>query len=99
LIKGRFVLPFILNSVFKAEEFSQKILHKILLNMGRPTTKPKKLKDGFYIEIRNRNSSNGIKIRRDNEELMLRAVKTYERSKDIVVLGKYINGKMVSNYQ
>jgi hypothetical protein len=64
--------------------------------MGRPPTKAKELRDGFYIEIRNRNSKTGVKIRRDNKDQMLRAVKEYERSKDVIVLGKYENGKAVS---
>ena len=38
--------------------------------MGRPATKPLDLRDGFYIEIRNRGSKTGIKIRRDNEKQM-----------------------------
>jgi hypothetical protein len=42
--------------------------------MGRPPTKAKELRDGFYIEIRNRNSKTGVKIRRDNKDQMLRAV-------------------------
>lgn len=65
--------------------------------MGRPATKPKELRDGFYIEIRNRNSKTGVKIRRDNKDQMLRAVKEYEKSKEVIVLGKYINGKAVKN--
>jgi len=36
--------------------------------MGRPPTRPKKLKDGFYIEIRNKGSKTGIKIRRDTKK-------------------------------
>jgi hypothetical protein len=64
--------------------------------MGRPPTKPKELRDGFYIEIRNRNSKTGVKIRRDNKEQMLRGVKEYEKSKDVIVLGEYKNGKPLS---
>ena len=30
--------------------------------MGRPPTKPKKLRDGFYIEVRNRGANSGIKL-------------------------------------
>jgi hypothetical protein len=30
--------------------------------MGRPATKPIKLKDGYYIEIRNRGANSGIKL-------------------------------------
>ena len=64
--------------------------------MGRPATKPKELRDGYYIEIRNKNSKTGVKIRRDSEELMLMAVKEYENTKDVIVLGKFENGKMVN---
>ena len=65
--------------------------------MGRPSTKMKELRDGFYIEIRNRNSKTGVKIRRDNKDQMIRAVKEYERSKDVIILGQFENGKLVSN--
>lgn len=64
--------------------------------MGRPATKPKDLKNGFYIEIRNKGSKSGIKLRRDTEEQMLEAVKEYERMKDVIVLGEYVNGKPIS---
>ena len=55
--------------------------------MGRPATKPLDLRDGFYIEVRNRGSKTGIKIRRDNKKQMEFAIKEYERTKDIIVLG------------
>lgn len=61
--------------------------------MGRPPTKPLDLRDGFYIEIRNRGSRTGIKIRRDNKKQMEFAIKEYEKTKDIIVLGEYKNGK------
>ena len=64
--------------------------------MGRPATKPTKLKDGFYLEIRNKGSKSGIKIRRDDEKSMQIAVKDYERVKDVVILGEFKNGKPVS---
>ena len=61
--------------------------------MGRPATKPTKLRDGFYVEVRNKGSRSGIKIRRDTKEAMLLAIKEYERVKDVVVLGEFKNGK------
>ncbi|WP_347925656.1 hypothetical protein [Pontimicrobium sp. SW4] len=64
--------------------------------MGRPATKPLDLRDGFYIEIRNRGSKTGIKIRRDNEKQMEFAIKEYEKSKDVIVLGEYKNGKLLT---
>ena len=65
--------------------------------MGRPPTRPKKLKDGYYIEVRNTGSNSGIKIRRDTEEEMKIAVMDYEKSKDVIVLGESVNGKFVKD--
>ena len=64
--------------------------------MGRPATKPTELRDGFYIEIRNRGSKAGVKIRRDTKELMLMAIKGYEKSKDVVVIGEVSKGKILN---
>ena len=61
--------------------------------MGRPPTKPKKLKDGFYIEVRNKRAASGVKVRRDTEEQMELAIKEYERTKEIIVIGEIKNGK------
>ncbi|MBT8307328.1 MAG: hypothetical protein KJN85_10370 [Maribacter sp.] len=63
--------------------------------MGRPATKPTELRDGFYIEIRNRGSKAGVKIRRDTKEQMLRAIKEYEASKDVIVIGEVSKGKIL----
>ena len=65
--------------------------------MGRPPTRPKKLKDGFYIEIRNKGSKTGIKIRRDTKKEMLSAIKEYEKIKDVIVLGEFKDGKVVNS--
>jgi hypothetical protein len=61
--------------------------------MGRPPTKPKKLKDGFYIEVRNKRAASGVKVRRDTKEQMEMAIKEYERTKEIIVIGEIKNGK------
>jgi hypothetical protein len=60
---------------------------------GRPPTRPAKLMDGFYIEVRNRGSiSKGIKIRSTNVEAMKMAIDQYKRSgKEVIVLGQYKN--------
>ncbi len=63
--------------------------------MGRPATRPTKLKDGFYIEVRNKGARSGIKIRRDNKADMLEAVKDYRHVKDITILGESINDKFI----
>ena len=64
--------------------------------MGRPATKPTKLKDGFYLEIRNKGSKSGIKIMRETEKAMNIAIKEYEKVKDVVILGEFKNGKPIS---
>lgn len=62
--------------------------------MGRPSTKQKDLKDGYYIEVKNKNEKSGIKIRRDTRNQLLMAIDEYKQSKDVVILGKQENGKM-----
>ena len=63
--------------------------------MGRPATRPAKLRDGFYIEVRNKGAKSGIKIRRDNRVAMLEAVTEYRRIKEITILGESKNDKWV----
>ncbi|MCG2460280.1 hypothetical protein K8352_05930 [Flavobacteriaceae bacterium F89] len=62
--------------------------------MGRPATKPTELRDGYYIEVRNKNQKSGIKIHRETKRQLLLAIEEYEKSKDVTVLGKLKNGKM-----
>lgn len=62
--------------------------------MGRPSTKPKDLRDGYYIEVRNKNQKSGIKIRRDTLDQLLLAIDEYKENKEVVILGKQENGKM-----
>ena len=56
--------------------------------MGRPATKQKALRNGFYIEIRNKNSNAVVKIRRDNKHQMLFANKNYGHNKKVILLGE-----------
>ncbi len=62
--------------------------------MGRPSTKPKDLRDGYYIEVKNKNQKSGIKIRRDTIGQLLLAIDEYKENKEVVILGKQENGKM-----
>ena len=64
--------------------------------MGRPPTRPVTLKDGFYIEVRNKGANSGIKIRSDNSEAMQDAAREYKKSKEVVVLGEHKKGKWVT---
>ena len=64
--------------------------------MGRPPTRPKALKDGYYIEVRNKGTKSGVKIRRDNEKQMKDAVQEYRRTKEVIILGESVKGKFVN---
>ncbi|MBW7867358.1 MAG: hypothetical protein H3C31_03415 [Brumimicrobium sp.] len=65
--------------------------------MGRPSTRPARLRDGYYIEVKNEGSnSSAIKIRRDTKEEMLLAIEEYKRIKDVVVLGELRDDKWIS---
>jgi len=63
--------------------------------MGRPRTKPKDLRDGYYIEVRNKNQKSGVKIRRDTKEQLELAIEEYKANKEVIVLGRSQNGKMI----
>jgi hypothetical protein len=68
--------------------------------MGRPPTRPARLKDGFYIEVRNEGSrTGGIKIRRDTKEEMLMAIEDYRKIKDVSILGELKNEKWIDNVE
>ena len=64
--------------------------------MGRPPTKPARLKDGFYIEVKNSGSS-GVRIRRDTKEQMLLAIEDYSRTKEVSILGEMRNDKWIQD--
>ena len=63
--------------------------------MGRPSSKPKKLKDGYYIEVRNKNDKTGIKIRRDSLNELKNAIKRYRVFKEVEILGQVRKGKLI----
>lgn len=63
--------------------------------MGRPAVLPKKKKDGFYIEVRNKGAKTGTILIRDSYEAMMFAVKQYQNTKDVIILGEHRNGKRV----
>jgi hypothetical protein len=62
--------------------------------MGRPPTRPARLKDGFYIEVKTPGSGS-IMIRRDTREQMLLAAEDYKRTKEVTVRGEMRNDKWV----
>lgn len=63
---------------------------------GRPPVKPAKLKDGFYIEVRNRGAASGVKIHNEDKASMERAAEMYRRTKEVIVMGEAKDGKWVS---
>ena len=63
--------------------------------MGRPPTRPGKLRDGFYIEVRSKGSKTGIKLRSDTLDEMKQAALHYGKTKEVNVLGEYKSGKPV----
>lgn len=65
--------------------------------MGRPPILPKKKKDGWYIEIRNKGAKTGTILIRDSYEAMMQAAKQYEMTKDVILLGEHRNGKKVED--
>ena len=68
-------------------------------NRGRPPTRPVVFKDGFYLEVRNRatDPGTGVKICKATNEEMLAAVEEYRKSKLVIILGAYKNGKPINS--
>jgi hypothetical protein len=63
--------------------------------MGRPPILPKKKKDGFWLEVRNKGAKSGMILIRDSQQAMLQAAKQYETTKDVIIMGEHKNGKKV----
>lgn len=64
--------------------------------MSKPIAVKKKLKNGFYFEVRNKGSRSGVIIRRETKDLMSRAVQIYKRTKDVIILGNSKDGIWVN---
>ncbi len=62
---------------------------------GRPSTKPPRLRDGFYIELRSQGSSSAIKIIRKNMAEVEQAIAMYSKNKVVKYLGQVENGRWV----
>jgi len=63
--------------------------------MGRPPVLPIKKKDGFWLEVRNKGAKSGMILIRESHQAMMQAVKQYETTKDVIILGEHKNGKKV----
>jgi hypothetical protein len=62
--------------------------------MGRPPTRPARLRDGFYIEVKTQ-GSNSILVRRDTREQMILAAEDYARTKQVIIRGEMRSDKWV----
>ena len=62
--------------------------------MGRPATKPARLRNGFYIEVKTQGSG-ALLVRRDTREQMLLAAEDYARTKDVTIRGEMRDDKWV----
>ena len=60
---------------------------------GRPSTKPPRLRDGFYIELRSQGSSSAIKIIRKSMAEVEQAMTMYSKNKVVKYLGQVENGR------
>lgn len=64
--------------------------------MGRPAVLPKKKKDGFWLEVRNKGAkSGGTILIRDTYDAMMLASRQYQSTKDVIILGEHRDGKKV----
>jgi antitoxin component of MazEF toxin-antitoxin module len=64
--------------------------------MGRPATRPARLRNGFYIEVKTQGNS-AILVRRDTREQMLTAAEDYSRTKSVTIRGEMRNDKWVES--
>jgi hypothetical protein len=62
--------------------------------MGRPPTRPARLRNGFYIEVKSQGSS-AILVRRDTKEQMTIAAEDYARTKLVKIKGEMRDDKWV----
>ena len=62
---------------------------------GRPVTKPGELKDGYYLELRNKGSNSAVKIRRETKTELDATIAQYERTKLVSYLGEVKNARWV----
>jgi hypothetical protein len=65
---------------------------------GRPSTKPARLKNGFYVGIKNKGMSNQVMMYSPNKEGMLLIAERYSifREKEVVILGEHKDDSWVS---
>lgn len=55
---------------------------------------PKNLKDGYYIEVRQRGQQFGVKIHRETKDQIEKAISLYKRTKEVIPLGEVRGNKV-----
>ena len=68
----------------------------MMKSRGRPRVSVVQLKDGFYIEVCNKGTKKGMKIRSASKEAMDLATAQYSSYKEVIILGEYKDGAPVS---
>ena len=63
-----------------------------MTNNARYWARPVQLRNGFYIEVRNKGVKSGMKIRSENKKDMEDAAAMYGSYKDVTILGEYKAG-------
>ncbi|MCF8415296.1 MAG: hypothetical protein K9G40_03560 [Crocinitomicaceae bacterium] len=63
--------------------------------MGRPATRPTRLRNGFYIEIKSPGGS-AMLLRRDTREQMILAAEDYARTKMVTIKGEMKDDKWIA---
>jgi hypothetical protein len=64
--------------------------------MGRPPTRPTRLRDGFYVEVRQKGANSGMKIWSPDKQSMLQMAEMYRHTRDVVVLGEHRKDQWVT---
>ncbi|MBL0310856.1 MAG: hypothetical protein IPP77_14660 [Bacteroidetes bacterium] len=63
--------------------------------MGRPPSKPKRFKDGYYIEVRTKGADSGMKIWSETREDMTLLAEMYRQNKDVIIMGEHKKDRWV----
>lgn len=59
---------------------------------GRPVTRQRELREGFYLELKTKGSNSPVKIRRESKAEIEVAIEQYGKSKEVVYLGQVKDG-------
>jgi hypothetical protein len=66
------------------------------MKKGRPSSKPKGFRDGFYIDVRDKRTGTQVRLRNDTKAEMLQAAEHYKASKEVTILGEHKKGEWVN---